>query len=47
MDIAWREQKAERAADYIGEGVDFGRFAPTRAADLLFFLPPFPPNAER
>jgi hypothetical protein len=47
MDIAWREQKAERAADYIGEGVDFGGFAPTRAADLLFFLPPFPPNAER
>jgi hypothetical protein len=47
MDIAWREQKAERAADYICEGMDFRRVAPTRAPDLLFFLPPFPPNAER
>ena len=47
MDIAGREQKAERAADYIGEGMDFGRITPAREADLLFFLPPFPPNAER
>jgi hypothetical protein len=48
MDIAWREQKAERAADYIGEGMNFGRVAPTRAPDLLFFLPVgVPPNAER
>jgi hypothetical protein len=47
MDIAGREQKAERSADYIGEGMDFGGVAPTREADLLFFLPPFPPNAER
>jgi len=47
MDIARREQKAERATDYIGEGMNFGRFAATRAPDFLFVLPPFPPNAER
>jgi len=47
MDIAGSEQKAKRTADYIGEGVDFGGVPAAREADLLFFGPPFPPNAER
>ena len=47
VDIARSKQKAERTADYIGEGVDFGGVSAARRADLLCLSPPFAPNAER
>jgi hypothetical protein len=41
VDVAGSEQEAERAADYIGEGVDFGGVSAARRADLLRLGPPF------
>lgn len=45
--LAASQQESDRAAVYIGQGVDLGRAAAARAADRLAVLPPFPPEAQR
>ena len=45
--LAASQQEGNRAAVYIGQGVDLGRAAAARAADRLALLPPFPPEAQR
>ncbi len=47
VNVAGREQEPKRAADHIGQGMDFRGVSAAREADLLCFGPPFPPNAER
>jgi len=47
VDVARGEQELERAADHVGQGVDFGCVSAAREADLLRLSPFFPPNAER
>jgi hypothetical protein len=45
--LAPREQEGDRAAEPVGQGVDFGGAAAPRATDRLCVLPPFPPEAQR
>ena len=42
-----RQDKADRTAEAVCEGVDFRRATAPRATDALRGLPPFPPSAER
>lgn len=46
-DLAAGQQERNRAAETIGQGVDFGGPSAARAADCLGLLPPFPPAAQR
>ncbi len=45
--LAASQQEGNRAAAYVGQGVDLGRAAAARTADRLALLPPFPPEAQR
>lgn len=47
MDVPGRDQQGTRAADLIGQRMDFGRLPATRAADGIVERPPFAPAAER
>jgi hypothetical protein len=47
VDIAGRDQQDMRAADLIGQRVDFRRLSAARAADGVVEGPPFAPAAER
>ena len=42
-----REQEGDGTAEPVGQGVDLGRAASTRAADRLALLPPLPPAPTR
>lgn len=46
-DLAARQEERDRAAEFVGERVDFRRSAATGAANRLAELPPFPPEAQR
>ena len=46
-DLAARQQEGDRAAETIGQRVDFGRPPTARTADGLREFPPFPPEAQR
>lgn len=41
------QEKGDRSAQSIGQGVDFGRATATRTTDRLVEFPPFPPEALR
>ena len=45
--LAWCQMQDDRPAERIAQRMDFCRAAPTRAADGLIVLPPFPPEAHR
>ena len=45
--LAPGQEERNRAAELIGEGVDFRGAPAARAADRLIDLPPFPPAALR
>ena len=45
--LAAGQQEGDRAAQAIGQGVDFRGATAARAADRLAPLPPFPPAAQR
>jgi hypothetical protein len=45
--LAAGQQKRDRAAEAIGQRVDFRRPSATRAADRLAEFPPLPPEAQR
>ena len=45
--LAAGQQERDRAAQTVGQGVDFGGASAARAADRLAALPPFPPAAQR
>ena len=45
--LATGQQERDRAAEPVGQGVDFGGAAAPRAANRLRVLPPFPPEAQR
>ena len=46
-DLAAGQQERDRAAEAIGQRVDFRRPPAARTADRLRVLPPFPPEAQR
>ena len=46
-DLAAGQQERDRAAEAIGQRVDFRRPPTARTADRLRVLPPFPPEAQR
>ncbi len=41
------KEECDRAAEVVGEGVDFRGAPATRSADRLREFPPFPPDAQR
>ncbi len=41
------QQERDRAAEAVGQRVNFGRASAARAPDRLALLPPFPPEAQR
>lgn len=45
--VAAGQHEGERAADHVGEGMDFGGLSAPRRPDGLIFRPPLPPWAER
>jgi len=45
--LATGQQERDRAAETVGQGVDFGRPSAARATDRLTEFPPFPPAAQR
>ena len=45
--LAAGQQKGKRAAEAIGQRVDFRGSPPARAADRLAEFPPLPPAAQR
>ena len=47
VDVAGCDQQYVRAADIIGQRMDFGRLSAARAADGVVEGPPFAPAAER
>ncbi len=47
VDVAGRDQQDVRAANIIGQRVDFGGLSAARAADGVVKGPPFAPAAER
>lgn len=47
MGVARSNQEGKRTADIVGQRVDFGGLAATRAADRVVEGPPFAPAAER
>ena len=47
VDVAGRNQQDVRAADIVGQRVDFGCLSAARAADGVVEGPPFAPAAER
>lgn len=47
VDVAGGNQQGMRAADLIGQRMDFGRLSAARAADGVVEGPPFAPAAER
>jgi len=46
-DISRCQREAKQPALAVRDGVDLGRPATARAANLLCFAPPFPPAADR
>ena len=45
--LATGQQERDRAAEAVGQRVDFGGASAARAADRLIAFPPFPPEAQR
>lgn len=45
--LAGGQMKNDRPAERIAQTMDFGRAPTARAADGLFIVPPFPPEAQR
>ena len=45
--LAAGQQERDRAAEAVGQGMDFRRPSPARAADRLTEFPPLPPEAQR
>ena len=45
--VAGRDQERQRAAQIVGQRVDFGRAPAARATDRVLEGPPFAPAAER
>ena len=46
-DLAAGQQEGDRAAQTVGQRMDFGGPAAARTADCLVPFPPFPPEAQR